>query len=117
MRPSPRRIARASLAVLLLGVVTALCLEVALRIAEGVGVARLRKRATEPHPFYEDANPRFGVWHPANASYRATKSCFDIGATRGARAIGNARSIATCRAWSCWEIPSSRAWVSMLNTA
>jgi lysophospholipase L1-like esterase len=29
-------------------------------------------------PFWQDINPHFGVWHPANARYRHQKSCFDL---------------------------------------
>ena len=55
-----------------------LLLEASLRIAQALHLVRLPERPTETHPFYEDRNPRFGVWHPPNATYRATGECFDV---------------------------------------
>jgi len=57
---------------------TILLLEVSLRLAQAAGLASLPERPVEAYSFYEDRNPRFGVWHPPNASYRATKACFDV---------------------------------------
>jgi hypothetical protein len=59
-------------------VVTVLLLEVSLRIAQAAGFVNLPERPTETHSFYEDRDPHFGVWHPPNSSYRATRECFDV---------------------------------------
>ena len=57
---------------------TVLLLEVSLRIAQATGVVNIAERPTETYSFYADRNPRFGVWHPPNAAYRATGECYDV---------------------------------------
>jgi lysophospholipase L1-like esterase len=61
-----------------LAVVTALLLEGSLRIAQAAGFVNLPERPSETHSFYEDRDPHFGVWHPPNSFYRATRDCFDV---------------------------------------
>jgi hypothetical protein len=73
-----RGIARGLAGVAVLGVATGLLLEIALRIAEAAGLVSLPERQTEAHAFYEDRNPHYGVWHPPNATYRATRECYDV---------------------------------------
>jgi len=59
-------------------VVTVALLEISLRTAQAVGPVALPERPTETYSFYEDRDPAFGVWHPPNSAYRATRECFDV---------------------------------------
>ena len=58
--------------------ITALMLEVALRVANALGIITPAERVTENVSFYRDENRAFGVWHPPNASFHAKADCFDV---------------------------------------
>jgi hypothetical protein len=52
-------------------------LEVTLRVAQRVGVFQSHERLTSGEPFYQDSNPRWGIWHPPHARFRARGDCFE----------------------------------------
>jgi lysophospholipase L1-like esterase len=61
--------------------VSLVCVEIVLQAAVRLGVASVDLPSYSiayAKPFWQDVNPHFGVWHPANARYRHQKSCFDL---------------------------------------
>src|SRR5215472_12688294 len=63
------------------------CVEAMLQAAVRLGFADLDLPSyslKEADPFWQDVNPDFGVWHPANARFRHERSCFDLAYTSNA---------------------------------
>ena len=61
--------------------ISLVCVEIMLQVAIRLGFADLDLPSyslAQARPFWQDINADFGVWHPANARYRHSKSCFDL---------------------------------------
>jgi len=66
---------------LLATAISLVCVEIMLQAAVRLGFADLDLPSyslKEADPFWQDINPDFGVWHPANARFRHERSCFDL---------------------------------------